>query len=405
MFSNKLINKNFMLLSKKSKLFLEEKNKILVKRNKETNIFDGFIFKLLYSQKRVGQIDVVKEINDFKHKFTDRSCYLDRTKLITEDFLCDYFKFLDEGINNIFYKDQRLNTTILPVVSCDGSKSIAYYSSKNKPSKKKNKNDTFTFLNMGMFNVTYNEPCLLKPVEHKNERKAMLDNLNNNSNPTIYVSDRGFQAEYLFNKLNNNGDYFICRLRSNSLVIDKSIINDEYYVNMSDIPNVRIINYKINDNDYYIATNVPKFMYNINDILNIYHKRWIVEEYFKYIKNNMKMDNFSEKDWMKIKASIYCNLIISKLTYLIQNIFIKKIKNKNQTINKASLTRDLYKKFLIRFIFNLKFSERFLIKFFKIAIDIIITHLDISNPRRSMFPYTKWYIKGYHKKYILEEIK
>ena len=36
MFSNKFINKNFRLLSAKSKKFLEEKNKILVKRKKET---------------------------------------------------------------------------------------------------------------------------------------------------------------------------------------------------------------------------------------------------------------------------------------------------------------------------------------------------------------------------------
>ena len=62
MLSNKFINKNFRLLSEKSKNFLEEKNKILVKRNRETNIFDGFLFKLLYSQKYVGHLDITKEI-------------------------------------------------------------------------------------------------------------------------------------------------------------------------------------------------------------------------------------------------------------------------------------------------------------------------------------------------------
>jgi len=69
----------------------------------------------------------------------------------------------------------------------------------------------------------------------------------------------------------------------------------------------------------------------------------------------------------------------------------------------VALTKDIYKKFLVRFIFNSKFSERFLIKFFRISINIIVTHLDISNPRKGMFPYTKWYVKGYGKKYILEE--
>ena len=170
MLSNKLINRNFRILSEKSKCFLEEKNKILVKRKKETDIFDGLLFKLLYSQKRVTQDDVMKEINEFKNKFIDRTSYLDRSKLISEDFLCDYFKFLDKEINDIFFKERCNNTYILPVISADGTKSIAYHSSKNKPSKKKNKNDTFTFLNMGMFNITYNEPCLLTSIEHKNER-------------------------------------------------------------------------------------------------------------------------------------------------------------------------------------------------------------------------------------------
>lgn len=401
MFSNKFINKNFRLLSEKSKKFLEEKNKILVKRKKETDIFDGFLFKLLYSQKYVGHLDVTKEINDFKNKFTDRTCYSERSKLISEDFLNDYFLFLDNEINNLFFKN-RNDSLIIPCISTDGTKSIAYYSSKNKPPNKKNKNDTFTFLTMGMFNVTYNEPVLLKTVDHKNERRAMLDNLIDNNIPNIYVSDKGFQDNRLFKTVSDNNDYFICRLRDNSLIINKDIIEGEYNVN-TNIPNTRVVNYKMNNNNYFIITNIPSLVYSYTDIKNIYHKRWIVEEYFKYIKTTMKMNNFIERDWNSIKTSIYCNLIISKLVYFIKNIFSKKIKNKNQIINKVALTKDIYKKFLIRFIFNSKFSERFLIKFFKVSINIIVTHLDISNPRKGMFPYTKWYIKGYGKKYILEE--
>jgi len=88
----------------------------------------------------------------------------------------------------------------------------------------------------------------------------------------------------------------------------------------------------MNDNDYFIITNIPSSVYSHIDIKNIYHKRWIVEEYFKYIKTTMKMNNFIERDWNSIKTSIYCNLIVSNLVYFIKNIFSKKIKNKNQTI-------------------------------------------------------------------------
>ena len=81
-------------------------------------------------------LDVTKEINDFKNKFTDRTCYSERSKLISEDFFNDYFLFLDNGINNLFFKNKN-NSLIIPCISLDGTKSIAYYSSKNKFTNKK----------------------------------------------------------------------------------------------------------------------------------------------------------------------------------------------------------------------------------------------------------------------------
>lgn len=400
MLSNKLINKNFQLLSLRSKKFLEEKNKLLIKRNKETNIFDGFIFKLLYSQKYVGHLDITKIINEFKNKSINRTSYSQRAKIITEEFLCEYFSFLNIELNNLFYNNKQ-NNILVPCIASDGVKSIAYYSTKNKKCIK-NKNDTFTFLSIGMFNITYNEPVLLKTLDHKNERKAMTDNLITDNIPKIYVSDRGFQDQKVFEKINNNNEYFICRLKGNTLMINKDIINDDYDVK-TNIPNARIINYTINDSNYYIYTNIPRSMYTWETIKNIYHKRWDIEEYFKYIKATMKMNSFIERDWNSIKTSIYCNLIISKIVYFIKNIYSKKIKNDKTTINKIALTKDIYNKFLIRFIFNHKFSERFLIRFFKNAIDIISTSINKSNPRIGLLPYTKWYVKGYGKKYLLNE--
>ena len=109
------------------------------------------------------------------------------------------------------------------------------------------------------------------------------------------------------------------------------------------------------------------------------------------------MDKFTEKDWNSIKLSVYMNFIISKLVYLITNLYNTKTKNKNRIVNKKLLTQELYTDFLLKFIYNIKFSERFLIKFFNYAIDIIITHLGVSNERKSMFPYTKFYGKSYQK--------
>lgn len=394
MLSKKLINKNFQILAKCSHEFISEQNKIYIKRERDTNLFDAFAFKMYYTQKEITQSLVTNKLNKFKKTSIERSCYVDRSKLIDDKLLISYYSFMDKKINGLFYKNKDIPYQICAV---DGTKTNAYSSSHNHTFKSTKRQDIFTFLNIGFFNVSYNDPCLLRSVDHKNERKAFYDNININSTPTIYVTDKGFMDYDMFSQINKTNNYFVCRIRDNSLIIDKTQ-NEQIINNYNSINYVRVINYKINDKYYHIITNVPSSMYTYDEIKNIYHKRWNIEEYFKFIKYNMKMDKFTEKDWNSIKLSVYMNFIISKLVYLITNLYNTRTKNKNRIVNKKLLTQELYTDFLLKFIYNIKFSERFLIKFFNYAIDIIITHLGISNERKSMFPYTKFYSKNYQKK-------
>lgn len=395
MLSRKSINKNFQILAKSSYDFISEQNKIYVKRDKGTNLFDAFAFKMHYTQKEMTQISVTNKINKFKKTSIDRSCYVDRTKIIDEKLLTSYYSFMDNKINELFYKNKNI---LYQICAVDGTKTNAYASTHNQKFKPTKRQDIFTFLNIGFFNVSYNDPCLLRSVDHKNERKAFFDNINANSTPTIYVTDKGFMDYNMFSKIDKTNNYFICRIRDNSLIINKT--QNEQIINNYNGINLRVINYEINDNYYHIVTNVPSSMYSHDDIKKIYHKRWGIEEYFKFIKCNMKMEKFTEKDWNSIKLSVYMNFIISKIVYLITNLYNAKIKNKNKNkiVNKKLLIHELYADFLLKFIYNVKFSERFLINFFSYAIDIIITHLDVSNERKSMFPYTKFYGKSYQKK-------
>ena len=394
MLSKKLINKNFQILAKCSHEFISEQNKIYIKRERDTNLFDAFAFKMYYTQKEITQSLVTNKLNKFKKTSIERSCYVDRSKLIDDKLLISYYSFMDEKINSLFYKNKDIPYQICAV---DGTKTNAYSSAHNHTFKSTKRQDIFTFLNIGFFNVSYNDPCLLRSVDHKNERKAFYDNININQPPTIYVTDKGFMDYDMFSQINKTNNYFVCRIRDNSLIINKTK-NEQIINNYNGINFVRVINYKINDKYYHIITNVPSSMYTYDEIKNIYHKRWNIEEYFKFIKYNMKMDKFTEKDWNSIKLSVYMNFIISKLVYLITNLYNTRTKNKNRIVNKKLLTQELYTDFLLKFIYNIKFNERFLIKFFNYAIDIIITHLGISNERKSMFPYTKFYSKNYQKK-------
>ena len=401
MLSKKLINKNFQILAKSSHDFIDDKGTEYIKRSKSTNLHDAFAFKMFYTKKEMTQLMVTNELNKFKNTLTKRSCYVDRASLIDEPLLISYYSFINNKIDELFYDKKHIQYQICAI---DGTKCNAYTSTQNQTFKPTKRGDIFTFLNIGFFNVSHNDPCLLRSVEHKNERKAFFDNISTNTTPTIYVTDRGFMDYRMFSKIEESNNFFVCRIRDNSIIINKSK-NEQIFTNYNNVKYLRLINYKINDNYYHIITNIPPNMYSYDEIKNIYHKRWNIEEYFKFIKTNMKMDNFRERDWESIKTSVYANFLISKLVYLMFNLYRVRIKNKNKnkTINKNMLTHELYDDFLLKFIYNVKFSERFLIRFFNYAIDIITTHLDISNERKSMFPYAKFYIKGYCKKSIIEE--
>ena len=404
MLSKKQINKKFTELSNFSKNFLKMKNKILIKRKRETDIFDGFLFKFLYSQKTKTHDDITKQLNSFKKKNIHRSSYEERLKLIDDKFLLEYYKYLNDKIDELFYKDT--NTCFIPIIAYDGSKGTAYATTKNTPIKKNKKNSTITFLNMGFFNVSYNDPSFLKLLEHKNERKGSIDIIKtmNNGKQSIYVSDRGFYGLEHFNSIAKTNNFFVCRTRNNCLLINKNKIDYNVNINTEYLKKIRIINYTINNNKYYLATNLSESLYQTQDIIDMYSKRWSVEEYFKYIKNNMKMDQIKDKNWDSIKSSIYMNFIISKLTYLIFNIYVKKlIKDNNHTLNKTRITKDLFDSFIIRFIYGKNFSNRYLIKFFRDSIIIITTNRGNTNVRVGMFPNTKWYIKSYFKKFIIDE--
>ena len=69
-----------------------------------------------------------------------------------------------------------------------------------------------------MFNVTYNFPITFEMTKHKNERKAFMDLIKDPTryHNTIFVFDRGYFSEELFESIQNKGLFFICRMRDYS---------------------------------------------------------------------------------------------------------------------------------------------------------------------------------------------
>jgi len=133
--------------------------------------------------------------------------------------------------------------------------------------------------------------------------------------------------------------------------------------------------------------------------LPIYHKRWNIEDFFRYLKKNNKYDKMDDIKFESIKKNIYSQLILSKIVYLFSNYFSQNLPT-NKKVNATSLTTGIYDSFIINFIYCSKyvkkFSKNYIDLFIAIYINIIDTDKgkDLTNPRISKTPNIKWYIKS-----------
>lgn len=408
---------NLQKIAEKSNQYLISNQKEIISREKKTNIFDAFSFKIQYGKQNQSQSETTDELNKFKNlsikNFIDRTSYADRSNQLTLTFIKKYYDNLCSNIKELFYIDTKLNNNnSIETIAIDGSKGNM---SKNleKVGVKLNKNkESTTPLTINFFSVTYNSPILTELVTHKNERKAFLEMFNkfySIQQNKLYVYDRGFFQKKLIETVHSSENFFILRLKSDNLLLNnfdtakkcnKNIIykfsDDDMIIkyNSNDLKFIRIMRYKINNNYYYICTNLYDYeTYSTEYIKNVYHKRWNIEEYFKFLKENTSFRKLKERSFENIKKTIYCQMITAKITHLIINYYLKDLK-KGKIVNKSHVLKSIYNEFMMRFMYynynGAKFSRRFLERELYFFIEIITTHLDISVPVHAVHTYSIW---------------
>ena len=107
--------------------------------------------------------------------------------------------------------------------------------------------------------------------------------------------------------LESNNYNYIIRLKKNLKLITNNDNNK-----------IRIVKYKIRNNEYYLATNlIDVNEFPDNKLSDLYHSRWRIEEYFKFIKNNCNFNVNNIKDDINFKKNIIYQLLISQLVDVI----------------------------------------------------------------------------------------
>jgi hypothetical protein len=325
-------------------------------------------------------------------------------------------------------------------ICCDYDESLYFYNNENNKSDKNGE--------------------LTKLIKFIKENHNKLKN-------KILIMDRLYSSYKLFIILKKYDIKYVIRMKD-CLELLKPIKeinkNNKYYKNiveMKNDANIKIINFyipaekkvvtKTNEtktlkynNRYHLITNLGNIKSYSDDLIKkLYKSRWNIEVNNKKIKENFKFETFygNDEDFMKQKYISLINEALVNFIILIcgSHRYTENKEQFNKTVNKRKpnekklnmrlkINKDKIKDYENEQTYeariNINFSKAVEGYYNNLLLKIIDGNLDIitlnkyndikikiekykpnrSYDRKSIVPYTKWYIKMYHKKYEYEKI-
>lgn len=148
-----------------------------------------------------------------------------------------------------------------------------------------------------------------------------------------YIFDRGFRDYTLYTKIMESEAYFIVGLHKTNYItevkklppIEKDVISDTIAIlgyptdkrRVMKYP-VRVIRFWDDNHEKILLLGTNRFDLTTKEIRELYRKRWDIEIFFKFIKQNLKLKRFFGISKNAIKIQIYCALIAYLLAYLLK---------------------------------------------------------------------------------------
>ena len=169
---------------------------------------------------------------------------------------------------------------------------------------------------------------------------------------------------------------------------------NSYIFNTKNI-NYKTVSYKVNNSeeDYYLFTNL--IYKSIEELKDLYWKRWKVELHFKESKYNLSLNNINLKTENSLKQEIYIHNLLFILYYFFNienNDYC--LKNKYKLNNKIGIkifSEDIIYLLIFNKLTNSCFEK--IKKYFKLILMNIVYIPDIKPQfeRKRKRPYGKWY--------------
>ena len=146
----------------------------------------------------------------------------------------------------------------------------------------------------------------------------------------MYVFDRGYLDYERFDRMTDDGYFFVSRLRKNAVVrvletfqisSASNVLSDEMVVigtsqNRSENVFRRLKLLDTKGNELTILTN--RFDIDADEIAEIYKSRWAIELFFKWIKQHLSIKKFYGNSEQAVHNQAYLAMIVYCLNVLAQ---------------------------------------------------------------------------------------
>ncbi len=226
--------------------------------------------------------------------------------------------------------------------------------------------------------------CVIQPIRKKNEFKALCELIDNHcpveGSVPIFIADRGFHSLNVFAHAIEHKSYFLIRatdikmkrLMADDLPDDQECFDlwidriltrsnskkkrlhpelaDQYkyicpevsfdYIEQekkNEYPiSLRVLRFRISENSYEnIITNLPSDEFSMNDIKDLYNRRWGIETSFRELKHVIGAMNFHSKKREYIGMEIWARLLLYNFCSIITGhvVINKKGRRHNLQVN------------------------------------------------------------------------
>lgn len=192
-----------------------------------------------------------------------------------------------------------------------------------------------------LYQVKSQLPFDFSLTSHIDERLCATEHLNALQPDDVVVYDRGYLSYLLLHQHCETGIHAVFRLQASSYsVIRKFFIGSETDMVTDIVPSersqrdireqhrqldivalkMRLVKYEIAGNTYCLGTTLlDRDRYPLNELMDVYHARWGVEELYKVSKRLFVIEDFHAKSDRGVKQEIYAHFALITMNRLFAN--------------------------------------------------------------------------------------